>query len=103
MMRNYVDELEKIIIKNIEEIPKVPLSVLLSGGIDSSLVLALIKKVYTDVPIHTFSLARSKDYPDIIYSEKIAKMFNTIHHEIILSKKEIEEYSNKSDIPHIFK
>jgi asparagine synthetase B (glutamine-hydrolysing) len=87
-----IQELEDIIVRNIKRIPEEPLSVLLSGGIDSSLVLALIRKTYPDVQIHTFTLAKSTEYPDIIFARKMAKMFGTKHHEIILSEKEYRSY-----------
>ncbi len=90
-------ELEEVIIQNIKEIPKVPLALLLSGGIDSSLVLALLKKEYADVPIHTFTLARSDSYPDVIFARKVAKLFGTDHHEIILSDSEIENFKSEYD------
>ena len=90
-----IEELEKIIIQNIREIPEVPLSFLLSGGIDSSIVLALLRKVYPQVPISTFTLARSEDYPDIIFSRKIADLFNTEHNEIILSNEEYSKFLNE--------
>jgi len=93
-----INELEKIIIQNIKEIPQVPLSLLLSGGIDSSLVLALIRKTYPGVPISTYSLAKSKDYPDIIFAREIANLFKTKHNEIILTYEEynkfLREYSS---------
>ncbi|MBE9594604.1 MAG: hypothetical protein IMF19_14125, partial [Proteobacteria bacterium] len=87
-----IRELENIIIRNIREIPEVPLSFLLSGGIDSSLVLALIRKVYPQVPISTFTLAKSKDYPDVLFARKIAELFETEHNEIILSDEEYEKF-----------
>ena len=87
-----IRELEKIIIRNIREIPEVPLSLLLSGGIDSSLVLALIRKVYPQVPISTFTLAKSKDYPDVLFARKIAELFETEHNEIILSDEEYTKF-----------
>ncbi len=90
-----IKELEQIIIENIQEIPEIPLSFLLSGGIDSSLVLALIKKVYPKLQIHTFSLARSENYPDVVFSREVSEIFGTIHHEIILSDLEFEEYKKK--------
>ncbi len=93
-----IKELEKRIIQNIKKIPEVPLSFLLSGGIDSSLVLALLRKIYPKLPISTFSLAKSKDYPDLIFARKVADLFDTDHHEIILSDEEygkfLSEYSN---------
>jgi len=101
-------ELEEIIIQNIRKIPEVPLSFLLSGGIDSSLVLALLRKVYPEVPISTFSLAKSKDYPDMVFAHNIADLFETEHNEIILSDEkyskflgeynEVKRYNFKGDI-----
>lgn len=100
--------MEKIIIQNIRRIPEVPLSVLLSGGIDSSLVLALLRKVYPRVPISTFTLAKSKDYPDMVFAHNIADLFETEHNEIILSDEEyikfldeytrVKQYDFKGDI-----
>lgn len=103
-----IEELENIIIQNIREIPQVPLSLLLSGGIDSSLVLALLRKVYPQVPISTFTLSKSKDYPDIVFAREIANLFKTEHNEIILSDEiyrnflseynKVKQYSFKGDI-----
>lgn len=90
-------QLEKEIIRNIRNIPQVPLSLLLSGGIDSSLVLALIQKVHWEIPIHTFSLARNEHYPDLAYAREVAEMFGTDHHEIILSNSEYEEFKREYD------
>lgn len=86
-----IEELENVIIQNIKEIPQVPLSLLLSGGIDSSLVLALLRKVYPQVPISTFTLAKYKDCPDIIFAREVASLFGTEHHEVIISD---ETYRN---------
>ena len=103
-----IEELEKIIIQNLRNIPQVPLSLLLSGGIDSSIILALLRKVYPQVPISTFTLAKSKDYPDIVYAREVAGFFGTEHHEVIISDKTYQnflieyqktrQYSFKGDI-----
>ena len=90
-----VENLEDIIIQNIRQIPETPLSLLLSGGIDSSLVLALIRKTYPDLPINTFTLAKSKEYPDIIFSREMAGLFGTNHHEIILSDDQYRNFEKK--------
>ncbi len=92
-----VDNLENTIIENIREIPEVPISLLLSGGIDSSLILALIRKVYPNLPISTFTLAKSGDYPDIIYAREVAKLFNTRHNEIIISDREQKNFKDQYD------
>jgi len=88
-------ELEREIINNIKRIPEVPLSMLLSGGIDSSLVLALTKKVYPELPINTYTLARDKNYPDLVFARKVAKIFRTKHHEILLSDSEYEDFKRE--------
>jgi len=103
-----IRDLEKIIIQNIQEIPETSLSFLLSGGIDSSLVLALIRKVYPKVSISTFTLAKSKDYTDMVFARKIANLFKTNHNEIIISDEEyrkflteynkVKQYDFKGDI-----
>jgi asparagine synthetase B (glutamine-hydrolysing) len=92
-----IEQLENEIVRNVRKIPQVPLCLLLSGGIDSSLVLALIKKEYPEVPIHTFSLARSYDYPDLIFAREVAELFGTNHHEKIVSSSELEQYSRDYD------
>jgi len=92
-----IEELEKIIIQNIRKIPQVPLSLLLSGGIDSSFVLALLRKVYPQLPISTFTLAKSKDYPDIVFAREIANLFETKHNEIILSDEIYRDFLSEYD------
>lgn len=103
-----IEKLEKIIIQNIRKIPQVPISLLLSGGIDSSLVLALMRKEYPQIPISTFTLSRNKDYPDITFAREIANLFNTEHNEIILAEEiyqnflseynKVKQYDFKGDI-----
>ncbi len=85
------NDLEKLINKNISKIPKVPLSFLLSGGLDSSLILALLRKANPHLPIMTFSLG-TKNHPDLINSRKISKLFGTKHKEIILSSKKFNYF-----------
>lgn len=90
-----IQKLENIIIQNIKKIPEVPLSFLLSGGIDCSLVLALLRKVYPNVLISTFCLAKSKDHQDIIFARKVSDLFETKHNEIILSDDELSKFLKK--------
>ena len=67
----------------------VPFGILLSGGLDSSLVASIAVKyiranpeIYGDNPIiHTFSIG-DKDSTDLPYAKKVADFLNTNHHEI---------------------
>jgi asparagine synthase (glutamine-hydrolysing) len=74
----------------------VPIGVLLSGGLDSSLVVAFASKV-SSAPISTFTVGyEGMGYYDERPSARvIAERFNTLHHEFII-KPEI-----KDDLPRI--
>ena len=57
----------------------VPVGAYLSGGIDSSVITALIKK-YTDTPLCTFSIAFQDDaYDETVYQNEVAEYLATYH------------------------
>jgi asparagine synthase (glutamine-hydrolysing) len=67
-------------------ISDVPLGVFLSGGMDSSALVALISKVTDDRP-RTFSVVFDEDkFNEAHYSQTIANRFNTNHHEVKLTE-----------------
>lgn len=62
----------------------VPLGAFLSGGIDSSAVVALMSEV-SDRPAETFSVIfEEKQFDESQYSNLIAKKYKTNHHPILL-------------------
>ena len=77
-----LDELEEIISKSVKMrlISDVPIGAFLSGGIDSSLVVALMKK-HTNSAVKTFTIGFNEiDYDESIYAAAVAKHLNTDHH-----------------------
>jgi asparagine synthase (glutamine-hydrolysing) len=59
--------------------PAQPVGILLSGGIDSSLVTALAAKLH-DHPVHTYSISFGHDLPnELAYSGLVAAHCNTRH------------------------
>jgi asparagine synthase (glutamine-hydrolysing) len=59
----------------------VPLGAFLSGGLDSSLIVALMKGTGRE-PIKTFSIGfEEKGYDELSYARMVSKCFNTDHHE----------------------
>ncbi|MEZ4774541.1 MAG: asparagine synthase (glutamine-hydrolyzing) [Bacteroidia bacterium] len=66
-------------------ISDVPFGAFLSGGIDSSAIVALMAQV-SDMPVNTFSVTfHEKAFDESPYSDLIAKKYNTTHHPIRLS------------------
>jgi len=66
----------------------VPLGAFLSGGIDSSAIVALMAQV-SDQPIDTFSVVfDEKKYDESAFSEMIAQQYKTRHHPILLKPED---------------
>jgi asparagine synthase (glutamine-hydrolysing) len=58
---------------------------LLSGGLDSSLVVGVARQLLgKDAEIYTFSVGLS-DSSDLVAARDVAKTLNTVHHEIVLT------------------
>ncbi|CAD7772065.1 Asparagine synthetase [glutamine-hydrolyzing] 1 [Candidatus Methanoperedenaceae archaeon GB37] len=78
-------------------ISDVPLGAFLSGGTDSSFVVAMMSKL-SNKPVETFSIGyekKDKYFDERQYSRIVAKKFNTHHHEFILKPNNIDELVEK--------
>jgi len=71
----------------------VPVGAYLSGGVDSSLVVAMVRSFHNG-PFHTFSLGYSGEVSgkdDAYYARRLAGVLETDHHEMIMQASELEE------------
>jgi asparagine synthase (glutamine-hydrolysing) len=62
----------------------VPLGMFLSGGVDSSAIAALIKRMAPG-PVETFSVGyREEAYSELAYARQVAEAIGTDHHEVVV-------------------
>ncbi len=68
----------------------VPVGVFLSGGIDSSILVGILRRA--GVQPSTFSIVfREQEFSEAEHSRAVARSFNTDHHEITVSQKDVLE------------
>ena len=86
-------ELEKILIESFEYrmVSDVPVGVFLSGGIDSSIVAAILQSK-AKIPIKTFTIGfHEKGYNEAPHAKKIAEYLKTDHNELYCTPKDAFE------------
>jgi asparagine synthase (glutamine-hydrolysing) len=84
-----LDELEERLAEAVRMrlMADVPLGALLSGGTDSSTIVALMARASSN-PVKTFSIGfQQSDFNEAPYARMVAEKFGTEHHELILDPK----------------
>lgn len=74
-------------------ISDVPLGAFLSGGIDSSIVVALMSK-FSNQPVNTFSIGyegTGASFDERGYAAKVAKLYQTNHREFLVTAESVIE------------
>jgi asparagine synthase (glutamine-hydrolysing) len=92
---------------------EVPLGAFLSGGVDSSAIVALMAEA-TSGPVKTFSIGfEDQSFDETPYARLVAKLYGTDHHEMVVTPKVLdvlpeivwaygEPYADSSALPSYY-
>ena len=97
-----IAELERLLARAVEgqALADVPVGAFLSGGIDSSSVVALYQK-YSAQKVRTFTIGFNEQaYNEAEHARAVAAHFGTDHHERIVTAREAQELI--PSLPHIY-
>ncbi len=86
---SYSEELHALLKTVVKQhlLSDVPLGVFLSGGLDSSALVALMRQVSSQ-PIRTFSIGfEEQSYDELDFARTVAREFETDHHELVVRPK----------------
>jgi len=91
----YVERLDALIRESIglRMMSDVPYGAFLSGGVDSSLNVALMVEL-ADRPVSTFSVAIEGDQAsdELAFAQRVAERYGTRHHQILMQEHEFLDY-----------
>jgi len=90
-----VGELTRLLKQSIARrmVSDVPFGVLLSGGVDSSMNVALMSELM-DRPVSTFTIGYEgkDDYNEFQFARRISQRYRTDHHETLINRQEMQEF-----------
>jgi len=87
----WCEALENVLSESVKMrlVSEVPLGAFLSGGIDSSAVVALMCQ-HSDSPVKTFSIGfKEKQFNELPFAREVARRYQTEHHEQIVEPESV--------------
>ncbi|RKX96321.1 MAG: asparagine synthase (glutamine-hydrolyzing) [Spirochaetes bacterium] len=90
--KNIGKELHNILLDSVRRnlIADVPIGLTLSGGVDTSSILALTKELNLSQDVHTYSIKMAESSFDESYYQKIMVDFaKPIHHEVVVTPRDV--------------
>lgn len=92
--KNLQDHLNRVIKVSLKHTTR-PVGLLLSGGLDSAILLYLLRK-NTNKKIYTISTAYASDKTHLKLCASLAQRYNTIHQELIMTPADLWQ------LPHLY-
>jgi asparagine synthase (glutamine-hydrolysing) len=90
-----VAELTRLLKQSIARrmVSDVPFGVLLSGGVDSSMNVALMSELMSR-PVTTFTVGYTgkEDYNEFQFARRISQRYKTDHHEVLIDRDQMQEF-----------
>ena len=95
--RFYTERLLQLLRESVKlrMISDVPIGVFLSGGIDSSTNTALFSEFANDVKTFSIGFKGQEKYNEFGYARKVAKIFNTRHHEVVIDVDDLIKFTKE--------
>ncbi|HVH70582.1 MAG TPA: asparagine synthase (glutamine-hydrolyzing), partial [Candidatus Dormibacteraeota bacterium] len=95
----YAEQLEALLRECVKKhlMSDVPFGAFLSGGVDSSTIVALMSQ-FMNEPVKTYSVGFEGDgeaFSELPYARMVAKKFETDHHEVIVRASHFSELAEK--------
>ena len=105
-IENPIAQLRSVLLEAVRKrlISDVPLGAFLSGGTDSSLVVAMASALKPEVPLKTFTIGfKGSQFDELAYARDVARILKTDHCEYVLAEDEaiglLEKYLIHFDEP----
>ena len=95
----YAEQLEALLRECVKQhlMSDVPFGAFLSGGVDSSTIVALMTQ-FMNEPVKTYSVGfegNGEAFSELPYARMVAKKFQTDHHEVIIRPSHLSELAEK--------
>lgn len=93
-IKEYIQGIRQHVRRAVEErmIADVPVGALLSGGVDSSIIVGTMSQL-TKQPVKTFAVGFDvPGYSELPYAQLVADHFGTEHHEIVVKCADLSQY-----------
>ena len=92
-----VENIRQLLFNSVKKrmVSDVPVGAFLSGGLDSSYIVALMSQMSSKVKTFTVAFSDGPEFNEFNYARIIAEQFDTEHHELLISEKDAFNFYEK--------